>query len=282
MPEEFEWSALVSTAARPAYYAYKYRHFIQKQWIDFQVMAGLGKPSVLITGRAGAGKSVLAAKYHGEANSHNWKLPETSADTEIKSISVGDWNKIVHVVPGQESLNRSKALDKALNKQDSLQGIIHVVDWGYTAVRDETIRATMIENGIDSIEKFREKNLDLELDDFKLLIDKIITSNSGGRGPKWLVIAVNKIDLFMENLSAAKKYYHPKSNSAFAEQIGSLYKTLGENNFKVECIPICSVREPFSWGDERLESQMPSDSTYANFMRIFIDTIAATDKRAMK
>lgn len=143
---------------------------------------GLGKPSVIITGRAGAGKSVLASHYHGEANTQDWNEPGTSTDVEIKPITIGDWTKIVAVIPGQSSLERAKALGQA----NELDGVIHVVDWGFTSIRESAVKREMIERkGIDSIEKIREHNLNLELKDFELMLDKLSISISNKKGPKW-------------------------------------------------------------------------------------------------
>jgi GTP-binding protein EngB required for normal cell division len=124
------WTDLVPTVAKPIVYAYKYRKLIQEHWKIAQVKVGIGKPSVIVTGRAGVGKSVLASHYHGEANSQDWNEPGTSQDVEIKPITIGDWTKIVAVIPGQNNQERAKALDEALNKTDNLDGVIHVVDWG--------------------------------------------------------------------------------------------------------------------------------------------------------
>jgi hypothetical protein len=104
--------------------------------VKFKVHAGLGKPNILITGKAGVEKSVLAGHYHGEANSLDWNEPGTSVVVEIKPITVGDWTKIVSVVPGQNTRNRTVGLDTTLNSHDRLERIIDVVDWEYTAIRD--------------------------------------------------------------------------------------------------------------------------------------------------
>lgn len=282
MAEEFNWGDLVPTAARPAIYAYKYRHLIQGQWVKLQAKLGLGSPSVLVTGRAGVGKSVLAAHYHGEANSHDWNLPSTSPDIEVKPISIGDWTKLVYVVPGQDSKERSIALDLAFNRVSDLEGVIHVVDWGFTAVRDETIKREMINNGIDTTEKFRERNLRLEIDDFRLMIDRIITSKTNNRGPKWLVIAVNKVDLYLDKIEEAKSHYHPSINSEFTKEIHKLFSSVGNNNIKVGCIPVCSMPEPFEWNGMSTKSKIDRIMEYKGLLRRFIDEVAVVQKSTEK
>ncbi|MGY3965092.1 hypothetical protein [Aeromonas veronii] len=269
------WTELVPTVAKPAVYAYKYRHAIHEQWIKALVMLGKGSADVIVTGRPGAGKSVLAAHYHGEANSLDWKLPEPSADVEIKPITIGDWTKIVSVIPGQNSTERAKALDTALNSTDALEGIIHVVDWGYTAVRDDAIRMSMIESkGLDTVSKVRDHNLELELQEFKRLLEAVKLSISNGRGPKWIAIAVNKVDLYESSITEAKKYYHPNCGSVFAEAIKDLYETVGSSNVKVLSIPVCAQPEAFEWNKEKVTPQIDSVMKQRNYLRVFVDNMA--------
>lgn len=273
--EHESWTDLVPTVAKPVVYAYKYRRFIQEYWKKAQVKVGLGKPSVIVTGRTGVGKSVLASHYHGEANTQDWNEPGTSSDVEIKPIAIGDWTKIVAVIPGQNSQERAKALDDSLNKTDELDGVIHVVDWGFTSIREASVKKEMIERqGIDTIDKIREHHLNLELRDFESMLDKLAMSIANGRGPKWLVIAVNKVDLFEKDLLDAERYYNPLCESLFTDKINSFLKTVGENNIKIAHLPVCPMPEPFEWNGEIVAPQVDSITKQRNYLRVFIDKIS--------
>ncbi|NOH45846.1 GTPase domain-containing protein [Vibrio cyclitrophicus] len=273
--ENESWTDLVPTVAKPVVYAYKYRRFIQEYWKKAQVKVGLGKPSVIVTGRSGVGKSVLASHYHGEANTQDWNEPGTSQDVEIKPITIGDWTKIVAVIPGQNSQERSKALDEALNRTDELDGVIHVVDWGFTSIREAAVRKEMIESrGIDSIDKVREHHLNLELKDFELMLDKLAMSIANGRGPKWLVIAVNKVDLFETDLLVAECYYNPLCTSPFTDKINLFLKTVGANNIKIVHLPVCPMPEPFEWNGIIVAPQVDSITKQRNYLRVFIDKVS--------
>lgn len=275
MSENESWTDLVPTVAKPIVYAYKYRRFIQEYWKKAQIKVGLGKPSVIVTGRAGVGKSVLASHYHGEANTQDWNESGTSQDVEIKPITIGDWTKIVAVIPGQSSQERARALDEALNKTNELDGVIHVVDWGFTSIREAAVRKEMIESRkIDSIDKIREHNLALELNDFESMLDKLTMSISNGRGPKWLVIAVNKVDLFEKDLLIAERYYNPLCTSPFTDKINSFLRTVGANNIKVVHLPVCPMPEPFEWNGEVVAPQIDSITKQRNYLRVFIDKVS--------
>lgn len=269
--------------ARPAVYVYKYRHAIQACWIKALIKLGKGCTDVLVTGRPGAGKSVLAAHYHGEANSLDWTPPDTSSDVEIKPIAIGEWTKIVSVVPGQNNSERARALDLALNNNDSLDGIIHVVDWGYTAVRDDSIKKSMIEHrGLDTIDKVRAHNIELEVEEFKKIIESIKLSKMSGRGPKWIAIAINKVDLYETDIGNATQYYHPECGSPFAKVITDLYETIGKANIKVVAIPVCAQPESFEWNSEKAIPQIDSVTKQRNYLRHFIDKMALLQSTTVK
>lgn len=275
MSENNPWTDLVPTVAKPVVYAYKYRKLIQEYWKIAQVKVGIGKPSVIVTGRAGVGKSVLASHYHGEANSQDWNEPGTSQDVEIKPITIGDWTKIVAVVPGQNNQERARALDEALNKTDDLDGVIHVVDWGFTSIREPAVKMDMIENnGIDTIDKIRNHNLALELSDFESMLEKLSMSISNGRGPKWLVIAVNKVDLFEKNLLESERYYNPSCSSNFTDKINSFLNIVGRNNIKIIHLPVCPMPESFEWNGEIIKPQVDSITKQRNYLRVFIEKVS--------
>lgn len=273
-----ELGDLLPSPVQPAIYAYKHRHFIQEHWKKLQIAMGIGKPNIVVTGRAGVGKSVLVSHYHGEANKLDWKNPESSPDVEIKPIPVGEWTKIVHVVPGQHGKERSVALDNALNQHNALEGIIHVVDWGFTSIRDDVVKEELLNRGVDTIEKLRQVNLQHEIDDLKLMMDRIAISISSGRGPKWLIIAINKIDLFEDSIESATKYYDPRHGDSFGKEISSLLRIVGENNLKVCCIPVCASPEPYSWGSEVSKSQIDSIMKYKGYLKRFVDSVALIQK----
>lgn len=277
MTDELDpWDNLVPEGVKPAFYAYKYRHFIQKYWVEAQVRIGIGFPSIIVTGRTGSGKSVLVSHYHGEANNLDWKVPGTSTDVEIKPITIGDWTKIVAVIPGQNNAERAKSLDDALNKTDGLEGVIHVVDWGYTSVRSSEMEKDRIENkGFDSVEKVREQNIYEELRDFESILDKVSMAKANGRGPSWLLIAVNKIDLFEDTVDEAARHYHPSYSGEFSKILASFYKSVGEHNIRVDCIPVCSMPEPFKWNKQTVKSQIDSSTRLRNYLRAFVDRVAA-------
>lgn len=275
------WLDLVSDAAhhatpvlKPITYAYKYRHEIQKYWTHMLVALNKGEPDVVVTGTAGAGKSVLMSTYHGEANQLDWREPGISVKTEVKPIGIGEWTKIVHVVPGQDTFEKTEALDRAFSRTKDLKGVIHVVDWGYTTLRDPAVRAAMVNSGIKTIDDLRAFSLKKELEEFKDVCSQIRRSVALKRGPKWLVIAVNKADLYLDRLDQAQAYYHLDLQSDFNKILTDLRLSLGKDNLKCVAIPVCSFPSKFEWAGTTARPQTDSVEQQRAFMRHFIDEVA--------
>ena len=265
--------------ARPVGYAYKYRHDIHKQWVKMLISLSKGSPDILVTGTSGAGKSVLMSHYHGEANQLSWVVPGSSKSTEIKPITIGDWTKIVHVLPGQNGFEKVSALDVGLGKTNGLGGVIHVVDWGYTAIRDAAVRSQLADvESVKTIEDLRLRNLGLELNEFKYICDNIKRSFVAGRGPKWLVIAVNKVDLYMSELAEAQRYYSSNEVSDFRKILSELLMDVGRHNLKCLVLPVCSMPSSYEWNGQIKKPQLDSVEDQRAYMRRFVDEVGQISK----
>ncbi len=104
MPGSIEdWDDILPKTIKVPLTVYKHRHEIQKWWTKLIVLAGKGDTNVVVTGRATVGKSVLTAQLHGEASAIAYVLPQPSTSVETEAIQLGEWTKIVRVIPGQTS-----------------------------------------------------------------------------------------------------------------------------------------------------------------------------------
>jgi GTPase SAR1 family protein len=247
------WSLLI----RSSHTAYQKRHLLQHLWKNLLTFSDLGKTNIVVLGRPAVGKSVLASKLYGEANDFSWELPDTSSEVESRAIQLGEWTSLVRIIPGQTTTKSDVGIDEAFNKHSELQGVMFVADWGFTGVRDPTFRESMIKNqGIDTLAKLRQHNLKLELTYFKSCCDKIRESYSCGRKIKWIVIVVNKVDLFSETIDDAMNYYSLNANSPFAEILNETLKSIGELNVKCSVMPISAWQKDFSWNSEEVKTNL--------------------------
>lgn len=271
-----DWTDMLPSVVKAPITIYKNKQLIHKWWKKLQVYVGMGKTNILVTGAAGAGKTVLATCYHGEVRDMDWEDPETSTGIENLPITIGEWTQIVTVLPGQDIKSRSIGLSNALHKGTSIEGVIHVVDFGFTTIRSDFSQKVSIEAGIETIEALRKTNLEQELIEFKKICEHIKTARNNGNGPKWLVIAVNKADLYLDELDEAKKYYHKDGIGPFVDELKSLIATIGQHNIVCKTIPVCPKPKPYSWNGVEIKPQLTTFKEPSEYMCNFSSIIAKT------
>ena len=263
------WSSLLRTTIA----IYKNRSLFQNWWIKLLAYTDAGQTDIAVLGRANVGKSVLSSHLHGEASNLSFDIPSTSSSVEIKAIQIGEWTQLVRVIPGQDNRNRADALRENFNNQ-KIQGVIYVVDWGYTDVRSTTFKEKLIkEDKLDTIEKIRAYNMERELDDLRDVLKVIKDSHLLGKGPKWLVIAVNKVDLFHDQIDEAQRYYDPTFDSRFTTLIKTTMNDIGAMNMKVVALPLISWDTNFEWAGEKIESMTGGKEDVRNLTKNFISAI---------
>jgi ATPase subunit of ABC transporter with duplicated ATPase domains len=119
------------------------------------------KNRIAVMGMSGVGKTVLIDYILGRGGT-DYKIPLISQNAEYEMIKIQDKNVEFIIVPGQEQGSRSEAIQEL--EKNPPAGIIHVFANGYANARNTAVQASLIEQGIDTIEKIRKRNLDLELD----------------------------------------------------------------------------------------------------------------------
>ena len=250
------WSEIVPSAIKMPYHIYKNRYSIQYWYKRLEVSFNKGKTNVVVVGRPSVGKTILT-KHLNEKISIQTDKPETSSAVEVEVLKLKKWSKIIRTIPGQSSQERYQGLEEAFDKHYSLEGVIYVTDWGYTKVRDRLIEKKLIEEkGIENIQALRNHYLKLELDDFNHILNKIKQAKANKRGPNWLLIAVNKVDLFYDKIDEAQKYYHPDFKSDFTSILNNFLSCVGDQNLKYISLPVACWEEDFIWNSEKIETKL--------------------------
>ncbi|MCD0466259.1 GTPase domain-containing protein [Flavobacterium sp. ENC] len=269
------WSELLPTVLKLPINIYKNRVLIQKLWKKFQVYCNSGNTDIVILGRPAVGKSLFCSHLYGETTNLGYDLPRTSKDVETKAISLGNWAEIVRVIPGQGTRERIAALGSIFEAEQVPDGIIYVVDWGYTDPRDSVVKKTMIdEEQIDTIEKLREFNLNIELEDFAEVLKLIKETYVKRKGPKWIIIAVNKVDLYFDKIDDAEKYYNLGNNSPFAKLLEETLNHIGKLNIKCKVIPISSWQSDLQWNEEIVKTNIGGIENVKALTLNFVNEIA--------
>ena len=121
--------------------------------------------------------------------------------------------------------------------------------------------------GKTSVQEIRQYFLELELEDLEKITDRIRSAKLNGRGPKWILVVVNKADLFWDRLNEAESYYHPESGSAFSKILSKLQNEIGKLNIDIGVVPACAWPTEYKWQDETVASQIGSEETRRNLLR---------------
>lgn len=269
-----EWTTAVSLAARLGVQGYSYRHSIQRYWTQLKAYADRGATQIVLTGHAGVGKTILAAQMHGSARDLAFEIPDESRSVEVAAITAGAWTKLVRILPGQEGFRAAGAISTFQNNA-GLEGVIHLVDYGYVAPRNPASARALIQNdGLDTIAKLRERNLRLEIEDLRVVLSDIRKLQKQHSRPKWLAVAVNKVDLFAGDRQAALDHYHPLGSGGFGRALADFQRDIGQQNVAVHVLETCAFERDFSWNGEVAKSGLERQEQL-KILREFMQAIAA-------
>jgi hypothetical protein len=266
-----EWTT-ITTLGRAGYQVYNFRHAIKKYWIKLLAHVNKGNTDIVVTGHSGAGKSQLASQMHGRARELIYQVPEESTSVEVEAITLNEWSKLVRVLPGQAG-RRTHGEIEVFDENNSLEGVIHVVDFGYVTPRDPVQSTNLVNHGYDDIEKLRKLNLETEYNGIVELLSTISKQRAKHHCPKWLVIAVNKVDLFPEEQSNALSFYHPDGGSKFGNALKAFHERVGKDAFGIYIVPCCAYETDFIWNGRKVETSLKrheQDELLNDFMKTIV------------
>ena len=255
---------------------YKHREEIRTTLEKFWTFFRGKKTRIAFTGHAGAGKTVLFDHLTGSAYKQGYTPPNQSLSEEMGKIAtVGKRIKII-TIPGEHSPARLDVLDELFTAKDTVDGIVHVVSNGFVDIRGQTEKEVLIrDRQLDTLEKFRESQRKAELADLAETCQIIRKSARVHQRPKWLLVAVAKVDLYYPELAAAEAYYSPASSSSpFASVLNELTLDVGRDNFRWRAAPVCCWLEDFIWNQNRASSTLKTperDEYISNFIRTLQD-----------
>lgn len=235
--------------------AFKNRQDIASGWSRLLALL-LGKKSQLVvTGMAGSGKTVLLDHLSGVAFSPEYEPPEgKSPEVDRKKLRRPGQRLGFAVIPGQEDgPNRLLGFDELFLGKKPVAGVIHVVCFGYNETRGEFAKEALEEIDLQTL---RERRLKQELEDLRATCAVIRSSWTRFRVPLWMLVVVNKVDLYEDKLDEARRRYSERSEGEFVETIQELRENIGKDNFGWQAIPGCSWLESFRWGDQVVETKL--------------------------
>lgn len=241
----------------PALTAYRHRADL-KEILTGGLARLLGKAvSLAFTGMEGAGKTVLLDHLTGKALRTDYKKPRQSQTLERGVVQSPGRRIRVAVVPGQNAEPRHVALDQLFHGKNPIQGVVHVVSYGYASTRNEDLARAMVKDlKLSTLAKYAKYQMERELEDLEQTCEAIRASHRKHHAPGWLLVAVDKIDLYHDRLPKAREYYSPMNDSPFTERLRTLARQVGEDFFRWEAAPVCGVLEELTWNGKTEVSQI--------------------------
>jgi GTPase SAR1 family protein len=240
--------------------AYERREDIAGAWEKLSAWLLGEKKTIAFTGCAGVGKTVLVDYLTQDAYQQSYHPPDQSQKEEKGNLSAPRKRIRLVTIPGQSSGPRFEAFKKLISDDDTVDGIVHVVANGFASTRDNTAKQILIhDQNLQTIEEYRRAQRIIEVDDLRRTCDFIRQSHQRHHRPNWLIVAVGKLDLYYNQLDAARLEYSPFGKSEFATILNELRDDVGKNFFRWDAAPVCGWLEHFEWNLETTECRLLPD-----------------------
>ncbi|MBJ9044673.1 hypothetical protein HVZ38_14105 [Citrobacter freundii] len=230
-------------------------------------------PKIVVTGVAGAGKTFLFDFIFQEIKSKKMNRPGPSVKDEnhILYLGSGAFPKKISIIPGQEMAISHELMSKNINNNTTLNGIIHLVDFGHSTPRDKYSESSFEAKGIFNFDELRSYNLMQEVEYLERLTERLRTSQNK---PKWFCLVLSKTDLY--KASDAIKYY--ENNSSFTAQLRKL-EEMFPNGRLATFLPICSDISTISYRKQNIHPRyVKNHSESVNMLVTLLTTIEMMDK----
>ncbi|GAA1500324.1 hypothetical protein GCM10009827_005820 [Dactylosporangium maewongense] len=204
--------------------------------------------TILVAGAPGAGKDMLCDSWT-TAQRGSPDPTEMSDDREDMNFVVARsrtmWfpkrTKVtLTIVPGQASRERTRTFGDRLMPGHTTMGAVYVTCWGHNEIWDTRGDAALVRKVLrttagspghrlaeDHLKKLRELLLKREEQDLEDALQRLAASwvrNPAGGRPRFLMVAVNKADLFWSRVDEALEYYR---TSAFGRRLAAFGRRFG-------------------------------------------------------
>jgi hypothetical protein len=226
------WNRGVAALRNPVADAADTRHF-RFPWSE--------RTPILITGSAGAGKTAIWRKLTGE---QALDQRSTRPDEGYAFIPGRGRNTLtLTTIPGQISEERFRDMRWFFGESSMLEGVIFVATFGFDSIWPDEAEAVASAVSPLDIDTLSQRNVAVELDSFRETCSKLSEKQiltTAARGPRWLLVLANKVDLYWDAIESARQYYAPGSGSIFDQTAQALVRQVRPfGPFRYDVLPVC-------------------------------------------
>jgi hypothetical protein len=216
------------------------------------------KTTIAFTGMEGVGKTVLFDHLTRKSEKPGYKLPHRSQKLEKGKVD-GEKRLVLHVIPGQDSNPRHCAIEELFLGKVPVDGIIHVVSFGYSVIREEQSKWILVQDrNISTLTKFLNYQRKREIADLEATCDAIRQSHRRFHKPTWMVIALDTVDLYADKDEEARTRYQDPTGE-FHQRLVELQNQVGRDFFRWELLPVCAYPQQFEWNGKIVIPQFGID-----------------------
>jgi hypothetical protein len=235
---------------------------------------------VAVAGDAGVGKTQIWSLL--TQNPGNYDMSVATDDGYMMRLNSRHRLALI-TIPGQISRPRAIAMDEIFDVRRRLSGVIYVASYGYDHVWPNEADQVASNLQRHDLERLRQYNLRQELSNFGDVTNSILKKYLQGPrelAPTWLLVLVNKLDLYWQNENNARQYYQPNSNSRFNTLAQNLVQRVGTLSLDYHVLPVAT--QPFGFdfqsyrGSITAPSHLSSDQCAAS-IRCLVDTLGELD-----
>ncbi len=222
---------------------------------------GFARTPLVVAGNSGAGKTRIWCRLTGRSR------PDASSLTTDDGYVLTPQHRILALttIPGQLSRSRFYAMEEFFGARTTVAGVIFVACNGRDRIWHQN--ADLVANELPrfDMETLIERNRREELANFREVCDRIIQKYfiaPRESCPKWLLVVVNKLDLYWNYRKSAADFYRPGSGSPFDNVAQELLTRLGTTSLSYFTLPVAAGPANFNFDSSRGHLERASKLSY--------------------
>jgi hypothetical protein len=225
---------------------------------------GIGRIPIVVTGSSGAGKTEAWRQLTGRDAPDQMSRGLDQGYVFRSPAPVRKKSRIaITTIPGQTSRERFEDLDFYFAPTSYLVGVIFVATFGFDHVWPHD--ADLVASGLSpfTVASLRDRNIARELSSFAETCARLRARNAADRNlpTPWLLVLVNKVDLYATSIAPAEEYYRPTCGSLFDAEAQRLSTDLGAAaGFRYEALPVAMRAKDYNFssnlGDLSVATQL--------------------------